>query len=43
MRNITRLILASLFVTTAIADEHTTIIHAGTLLAVPGESPANNQ
>lgn len=43
MRNITRLILASLFATTAIADEHTTIIHAGTLLAVPGESPANNQ
>ena len=43
MRNITCLMLASLFAVTAIADEHTTIIHAGTLLAVPGEPPANNQ
>jgi imidazolonepropionase-like amidohydrolase len=43
MRIITCLMLASLFAVTAIADEHTTIIHAGTLLAVPGETPQNNQ
>ncbi len=36
-------ILASLFATDAIADERTTIIHAGTLLAVPGNAPATNQ
>jgi imidazolonepropionase-like amidohydrolase len=43
MRIIVCLMLASLFAVTAIADEHTTIIHAGTLLAVPGETPQNNQ
>jgi imidazolonepropionase-like amidohydrolase len=43
MRNITCLILTSLLTVAAIADEHTTIIHAGTLLAVPGEAPKNNQ
>jgi imidazolonepropionase-like amidohydrolase len=43
MHKITCLILASLFAIQAIADERTTIIHAGTLLAVPGESPASNQ
>jgi len=43
MRNITCLMLASLFAITAIADEHTTIIHAGTLLAVPGDAPQNEQ
>jgi imidazolonepropionase-like amidohydrolase len=43
MRKITCLILASLLNIQAIADEQTTIIHAGTLLAVPGESPASNQ
>jgi imidazolonepropionase-like amidohydrolase len=27
----------------AVSDEHTTIIHAGTLLAVPGETPQQNK
>jgi imidazolonepropionase-like amidohydrolase len=43
MRIVTCLILASLLAIPAIADEHTTIIHAGTLLAVPGEAATNNQ
>ena len=43
MRIATCLILASLLAIPAIADEHTTIIHAGTLLAVPGEAAKNNQ
>jgi imidazolonepropionase-like amidohydrolase len=43
MRIVTCLILATLLTITAIADEHTTIVHAGTLLAVPGEPPHNNQ
>ena len=43
MRILTCLTLASLLAVTAIGDEHTTIIHAGTLLAVPGEVPVNNQ
>lgn len=43
MRKFSCLVLASLFASQAIADEHTTIIHAGTLLAVPGEAPASNQ
>ncbi len=43
MRFVMCVILASLCVTDAIADEQTTIIHAGTLLAVPGSAPANNQ
>jgi imidazolonepropionase-like amidohydrolase len=43
MRIITCLLLTSIFATTVNADEHTTIIHAGTLLAVPGEAPSNNQ
>jgi imidazolonepropionase-like amidohydrolase len=37
------LTLAIALVTGAYADEHTTIIHAGTLLAVPGEAPRQNQ
>ena len=36
-------LLASFFAIDSIADEHTTIIHAGTLLAVPGNAPENNQ
>jgi len=36
-------LLASFFAMDSIAAEHTTIIHAGTLLAVPGSAPANNQ
>lgn len=43
MRIIACLILASFLAETATADEHTTIIHAGTMLAVPGEAPAFNQ
>ena len=43
MRIVTYLILASLFASEAIAAEHTTIVHAGTLLAVPGDAPENNQ
>jgi imidazolonepropionase-like amidohydrolase len=43
MRLVAYVILASLFVIEAIADEHTTIIHAGTLLALPGEAPQNKQ
>ncbi|MCH8071183.1 MAG: amidohydrolase family protein [Proteobacteria bacterium] len=36
-------LLASLFATDATAAEQTTIIHAGTLLAVPGNAPATKQ
>jgi len=36
-------ILATLAVANALAQEPTTVIHAGTLLAVPGEAPKNNQ
>ena len=43
MRSVMCVLLASLIAIDAIADEHTTIIHAGTLLAVPGEAPENNQ
>jgi len=43
MRFVMCVILASLFGSDVIADEHTTIIHAGTLLAVPGSAPATNQ
>lgn len=42
MRRITCLLLASLFGLGAYAQE-TTIIHAGTLLGVPGEAPAEEQ
>ena len=43
MRLFMCMLLASLFAIDSIADEHTTIIHAGTLLAVPGDAPQNNQ
>ncbi len=43
MRLFVCMMLASLFAIDSIADEHTTIIHAGTLLAVPGDAPQNNQ
>ncbi len=43
MRLFVCMMLASLFAVDSIADEHTTIIHAGTLLAVPGDAPQNNQ
>ena len=43
MRFVMCVILASICVTGAIADEQTAIIHAGTLLAVPGNAPATNQ
>ena len=43
MRFVMCAILASLFATDAIGDEQTTIIHVGTLLAVPGNAPATNQ
>ena len=43
MRLLICVMLASLFAIDSIADEHTTIIHAGTLLAVPGDAPQNNQ
>ena len=43
MRFVMCVILASLFANDAIADEQTTIIHAGTLLAVPGNAPATKQ
>lgn len=43
MRFALSLTLLSLVVCVASADEHTTIIHAGTLLAVPGENPKRNQ
>ena len=36
-------LLASFCAIDAIAEEHTTIIHAGTLLAVPGNAPENNR
>ena len=43
MRNFIGAVLAVLIATNAAAQDQTTIIHAGTLLAVPGEAPKNNQ
>ena len=43
MRLLMCVLLVSFFAVDSIADEHTTIIHAGTLLAVPGDVPQNNQ
>ena len=43
MRLLMCVLLASFFAVDSIADEHTTIIHAGTLLAMPGDAPQNNQ
>jgi imidazolonepropionase-like amidohydrolase len=43
LRQLFCLVAALAFVSPATADEHITIIHAGTLLAVPGEAPRSNQ
>jgi len=43
MRFIMSVLLAVLVTVNAIAAEHTTIIHAGTLLAIPGDAPKSNQ
>ena len=43
MRFVMSAILLTLSAMPAIADEHTTIIHAGTLLTVPGDAPKSNQ
>ena len=43
MRIVMSVIMLTLSAMPAIADEHTTIIHAGTLLTVPGDAPKSNQ
>jgi len=43
MRFDSLVVLTSMLAINAIAEEQTTIIHAGTLLAVPGNAPASNQ
>ena len=43
MRFVTCVIIVLFAAANTIADEHTTVIHAGTLLAIPGEAPENNQ
>ena len=43
MRSTVLVLLVLLSAHTLYAEEHTTLIHAGTLLAVPGESPKTNQ
>jgi len=43
MRFVSLVVLTSLLAINAIAEAQTTIIHAGTLLAVPGNTPASNQ
>lgn len=43
MRSVICTGLATLFAMSAVASEHTTIIHAGTLLAVPGNAPQHNR
>jgi len=43
MRQVMCAVLATLAVTNALAQEPTTVIHAGTLLAVPGQAPKSNQ
>jgi len=43
MRLVMCTILSMLAAANTIADERTTVIHAGTLLAIPGEAPANNR
>ena len=43
MRQIICLVMAFMLVSGVLADEQTTIIHAGTLLGVPGEAPQANQ
>ena len=39
MRTALRVMLAILLAANAAAAERTTVIHAGTLLAIPGEAP----
>lgn len=43
MRFVMSVLLSALVALNAVAAEHTTIIHAGTLLATPGDAPKNNQ
>jgi len=43
MRNFIGAALAMFIAINAVAQDHTTIIHAGTLLAVPGDAPKSNQ
>lgn len=42
-RVVTSVLMTSLIALGSTAAEHTTIVHAGTLLAVPGDAPKNNQ
>lgn len=43
MRTALSALLATIVVSNAMGQEPTTIVHAGTLLAIPGEAPKNNQ
>lgn len=43
MRSVIYILIAVTFAVNAAAADHTTVIHAGTLLAVPGETPASRQ
>ena len=43
MRFTSHVLLTMLIAANSIAAEHTTVIHAGTLLARPGDAPASNQ
>ena len=43
MRFVMGAILVMLAAANTIAEEHTTVIHAGTLLGIPGEAPENRQ
>jgi len=43
MRNFIGAVLAMFIATNAVAQDQTTIIHAGILLAVPGDAPKSNQ
>jgi imidazolonepropionase-like amidohydrolase len=43
MRAFTFVLLLMAYAMNASAQEQTTVIHAGTLLAIPGEAPKNNQ
>ena len=43
MRFVICLMLVAVFASVSSADEHITIVHAGSLLAVPGEAPSSDQ
>jgi len=43
MRFVMGVVLVMFSTANMIADEHTTVIHAGTLLAIPGEAPEDKQ